>query len=329
MSDMAEFVLAIDGGQTSTKGALADRTGRIVARVTAGAWDVMANEGGRERCRAALSDVLYALLPGIPEGGRLVSACLGLTGGRTGAALVEAWFRERAQPGHFTVVGDTVTNLKGADPSGAAGVVVIVGGGSVAWGHDGRGREALAGAHGYLLDDEGSGYELGRQAIIAVLKAHHGRRPGTLLTDAVLRSLGLREPWELRMSVYNGRAGLPEVAGLVPAIAEAARLGDAAALTILTDGARDLADMAAAVLRQLALKDGPVYPTGGVFRVGDLILQPFSDRLRQLAPGARVVQPALPPLGGALVMALEMAGALSAEAVLRLAASMAEGTNER
>ncbi|MDB4897107.1 MAG: ATPase BadF/BadG/BcrA/BcrD type, partial [Firmicutes bacterium] len=88
---------------------------------------------------------------------------------------------------------------------------------------------------------------------------------------------------------------------------------------------RNLADMAVAVLRQLALTEAPVYPTGGVFRVGDLILQPFSEALARLAPQAFVAQPALPPLGGALVMALELAGALSAEATANVAISMAAG----
>jgi N-acetylglucosamine kinase-like BadF-type ATPase len=322
METPLEFVLGVDGGQTTTKAALTDRTGRVVARLSAGPWDVLANEAGRERARAALTAVLDGLLPAIPAGGRLAAACLGLTGGRVGADIVAGWFRERVQTGHLAVVGDIVTNLRGADPSGGPGVVVIAGGGSVAWGHDSQGNTALAGAHGYLLDDEGSGYELGRQAIIAVLKAHHGRRPPTLLTPLVLKHFGTDDPWQVRMALYNGRAGRPEVAALVPAIAEAARSGDGAARSILAEGARDLAEMAAAVVRRLGLSDAPVFPTGGVFRAGDLVLEPFAAALGQLAPEARVGSPALPPLGGALVMALEMAGALGPGAVDRLAETL-------
>jgi glucosamine kinase len=321
---MSGYVLGVDGGQTSTKAALADLTGRVVARVTAGPWDVMANPAGQERCQAALTGVLDGTLPALPAGGRLVAACLGLTGGRTGVDLVEGWLRERVQPDHLKVVGDIVTNLRGAAPGGGAGVVVIAGGGSVAWGQDGHGRDAMAGAHGYLLDDEGSGYELGRQAIIAVLKSHHGRRPATLLTGLLLRHFGFSDPWELRMALYSGKAGRPEVAALVPAIARAARDGDAAARAILERGAGDLAEMAAAVIRRLGLAEAPVFPTGGVFKAGEVLMRPFVEALAQMAPGAGVEQPALPPLGGALVVALEMAGALAPVAIENLAAAFGE-----
>ncbi|MFZ5816496.1 MAG: BadF/BadG/BcrA/BcrD ATPase family protein [Bacillota bacterium] len=324
---MNGYVLGVDGGQTATKAALADLTGRVVARVTAGAWDSMGTEAGRERCRAAITGVLDSLLPAIPPGGRLVSACLGLTGGRTRVEFLEGWLRERVQPEHLQVVGDIVTNLRGADPSGGPGVVVIAGGGSAAWGHDGQGRSVLAGGHGYLLDDEGSGYELGRQAMIAVLKAHQGRRPPTALTPVLLQHFGASDPWEMRMTLYNGRAGRPEVAALVPLIAETARAGDPTALAILEQGARGLAEIAASVVRQLGLIDPPVFPTGGVFRVGDLLLKPFTAALAEMAPGARVEQPALPPLAGALVMALEIAGALTPEAVANLAAAFHEGAS--
>lgn len=319
---MAEYVLGIDGGQTTTKAALADLAGNVSAFVSAGPWDSLSNEPGRERSRRALREALDGLLTRVGAGDAVISACLGLTGVMAGSPLVETWLHEQIRPRRLLIVGDIETNLRGANPAGGPGVVVIAGGGSVAWGRDAEGRTALAGAHGYLLDDEGSGYEMGRQAIIAAFKAYHGRRLPTRLTELVPRHFGVADVWAVRGLIYSGQAGRPQVAALMPVIAEAARAGDDAARAILESGARALAEMAGAVVRRLGLTGGPVFPTGGVFRAGPLMLEPFAAALAQFAPAARVAEPALPPLGGALVMALEQAGALTSAAVANLAAGL-------
>lgn len=316
------YVLALDGGQTATKAAVAHVDGRIVARAGVAPWDGMNSEAGRRRCRRALMEALERLLPAIPGRARCAAACLGVTSGNVGVAHVEAWLRQRVEPERLVIVPDTVTNLRGADPSGAPGVVVIAGGGSIAWGHDGRGHAASAGGHGYLLDDEGSGYEIGRQAIIAALKSSHGRRPPTVLAEAVLRHFGAPDVTAVRHLMYAGDFERSRVAGLAPAVAAAADSGDGAARSIVIAAARGLAEMAAAVIRRLGLVGAPVYPTGGVFRAGPILLEPFAAALAELAPDARVVAPVLSPLGGALVIALEQAGTLTSDALAAVASGL-------
>jgi N-acetylglucosamine kinase-like BadF-type ATPase len=69
---------------------------------------------------------------------------------------------------------DTVTALAGAS-SAQPGVVVIAGTGSIAYGRLADGREAQAGGWGYMMGDEGSGYDIGREALRAATQAQDGR----------------------------------------------------------------------------------------------------------------------------------------------------------
>ncbi len=279
---------------------------------------------GRRHCRAALEGVWHDLRPAV-SGRTCRAACLGVTSGNAGAGVVARWARQLTGAAHVMVVPDLVTNLRGADPSGRPGVVVVAGGGSAAWGRTADGRTALAGGHGYLLDDEGSGYELGRRAIIAAIKAVDGRRPTTTLLDVVLAHFGATDIRAVRTMVYTGRAGRQEIAALTPAIVRTARAGDPTAKQILRDGAVALADMAAAVISRLRFPDAPVYPTGGVFGAGALVRQPFRAALRRRCPRAVVRRPRLSPLGGALILGLDAAGAQTS----RLTAQIARGLSGR
>lgn len=303
------LVLGIDGGQTSTRAAVADLEGRVLAQAQAGPWDNLSTEEKRGQCQAALGELVWQIGAEVPLG-QICYAALGLTGAQGGAPIVEAWMRELLP--HLAGVAvhhDTQSNFRGADPYGNPGVLVIAGGGSIAWGFDRAGREAFAGGYGYLLDDVGSGYELGRRAVLAVLEASQLRGPATGLTRALLDQLGLGQPWDLRVGFYDGTLDRKRVAGLLPVVARVAAKGDQVARRILRDGGAALAELAVAVMRQLEFWDPTVYPTGGVFWVG-LVREAFAGELSRRAPKAAVRVPRLEPLGGALVLALELAGSI-------------------
>jgi len=301
------LVLGIDGGQTSTRAAVADLGGHVLAQAQAGAWDNLSTEEKRQQCRAVLGELVRQIGAKVPLE-QIRYAALGLTGAQGGAPIVKTWMRELWP--HLLgaeVYHDTRSNFWGADPYGKPGVLVIAGGGSIAWGFDRAGREAFAGGYGYLLDDVGSGYELGRRAVLAVLEAAQLRGPATGLSRALLDHLGLRQPWDLRMGFYDGLLDRHQVAALVPVVARVAREGDEVAGHILGDGGAALAGLAVAVMHQLEFWDAPVYPTGGVFRVGP-VHEAFRQALSRQAPKAEVRLPRLEPLGGTLVLALELAG---------------------
>ncbi|MDP1051582.1 hypothetical protein Q6251_31555, partial [Klebsiella quasipneumoniae] len=81
---------------------------------------------------------------------------------------------------------------------------------------------------GYLIDDAGSGYWLGQQALQAVARAADGRAPATALTRAVLDALSLSEPLDLVPWLYQpGAPRTRDVAALAPLVLAHAEAGDA------------------------------------------------------------------------------------------------------
>lgn len=208
---------------------------------------------------------------------------------------------------------DAVIALDGAFP-GAPGIIVIAGTGSVAWGRNVEGREARAGGWGHLIDDVGSGYDLSRRALGAVMRAQDGRGPSTALTQRLIATLGVERPERVVEAVRSmGPAG---IAALAPIVVNAAAEGDRVAEEIVAEGCRELADAAAAVARSLELR-GPhaVAGAGGLFG-HETIRDAFVDALRRTSPQARFTKPRLPPVGGAVWKAFTVKGIIPDENLL-------------
>ena len=101
--------------------------------------------------------------------------------------LSEALTRQTGCPVHVT--GDAAS-ARPCTPSGAPGVVVIAGTGSIASGWNGE-SSARAGGHGFLLGDEGSAYWIGRAAVRAALRWEDGMSGGSeLIHRAVIQAAG-------------------------------------------------------------------------------------------------------------------------------------------
>jgi N-acetylglucosamine kinase-like BadF-type ATPase len=206
------------------------------------------------------------------------------------------------------VVGewDVVTCLIGAR-AGQPGVVLIGGTGSVAFGINAAGRRADAGGWGYFLGDQGSAYDVGHAALQAVVKAHDGRGPLTTLSAAVFAQLDVTDLQMIYDRYHAGQIVRATIAGLSVQVAAQAEQGDGVARRILTNAAKDLADMAGAVIRRLWQAEEPVVvcPVGGLFRAGQPLLDPLHAALAAAAPAAILEQPRFPPVLGAVLLALQ------------------------
>ncbi|MEI3013924.1 MAG: hypothetical protein V8T36_03730 [Ruthenibacterium lactatiformans] len=79
----------------------------------------------------------------------------------------------------------------------------MAGTGSICFGRDAAGKTARSGGYGHKIDDEGSGYALGRDALAAVVRAQDGRGPRTLLTDLVFAQLKVVDVGGLVQFTYD------------------------------------------------------------------------------------------------------------------------------
>ncbi len=312
-----ELFLAVDGGQSRTLALLADADGRILGAGLSGPANHVHEPGGMARMDRALRE---AIGKAFQEAGlslnRVRAACFGMTGGADVVAAVTHAFLDYDL---IFAVEDSVTALAGASLAGP-GIVVIAGTGAVAYGQVVNGRCAKSGGWGYIMGDEGSGYDIGIQTLRAVTQSADGRAPATLLETMVPAHFGLADITEVRAAVYDATIGRPQIAALAQTVAEAAVQGDDVARQILGRAGQDLARLAVAVLTRLDMLERgmSVFPTGGVFQAGTAVLEPFTAYLRQTSPETSVREPAFSPAIGALLMARQGAGYPIDELVLAL-----------
>lgn len=311
---MSDYLLAVDGGQTSTKCVLALKNGTILGYGLGGPSDHFHATGGLEKNRRAIHGAISAAYRAANlKSGQVDAVALGLTGVHEDgpeAPLVEDIVREIVQTALIRVVPDYVTNLAGAS-EGEWGVVVVAGGGAVAYGVTRNGQiHVRAGGLGYLLGDEGSAFDIGRRAVMAALRASDGRDPSTVLQERICRAFHLTEIRQITRIVYAADFSRDRLSHLSPLVADAARSGDAVATSIMVSAGEELAYIALAVIRQIAVPGDivPVYPTGGVFNAGPVILTPFHHALKSGNSTVSVRQPAFPPVIGALILARSLCG---------------------
>jgi N-acetylglucosamine kinase-like BadF-type ATPase len=167
----------------------------------------------------------------------------------------------------LVVTGDERTALRGAFQD-AAGIVVISGTGTIAVGHDGRGREHRCGGWGWLLDGAGSAMDIGRDGLALSLRMFDGREPVSGLMEVLWQALEIdpqnpQAPQLIKALVVDPDFGAAGFARLAPVVDRLAQQGDARASGIMAQNAEALAAMVAAVAAALDLQAPPVCALGG------------------------------------------------------------------
>ena len=274
-SGTAGVAVGVDAGGSGSR-AVVVRDGLVVARRDLGPINVLLHPDAVDRLAAAVTDA------------GAVAAGFGLAGLRSAEHARELTAELARRTGATVAVGDdTEAALAGAF-AGRPGIVVIAGTGSGAAGRDAAGRTVRVGGHGFLLGDEGGGYWIGREAVRAALRAADGTGPVTALSAMV--ETAFRRLLDAEREVHERPTDRQLLARLVPAVALAARGGDAEAGRILAEAAGHLVDLAEAVRARLGPL--PVAGVGGIFRCA-----PVRDAF---AAATGAVPPAEPPELGAL-----------------------------
>jgi glucosamine kinase len=307
---MTGIVLGMDGGGTQTRVAVATAAGEIIGRSKAGACNL-----ATVQTPAALAAALAAADRALAEAGQERAAVTALCAGVAGVSYIER--RDQFQAGlqsafpraHVAVEPDYAVALAGAT-GGAPGVIVIAGTGSAAYGENADGERHKTGAYGYLIDDGGSGYGVGRAALAAVLRAADGTGEPTRLSVHILEALGLSSPADLIPGVYGGGITRVQIAALSRTVAEAAQEDeDAVARAILMRAGGTLAHLTHGVTQRLfadAQTPFPVVPIGGLWGAGGLLTDIFTRSLRRFAPMAELTTPLQPPVEGAIQRAMTL-----------------------
>jgi N-acetylglucosamine kinase len=299
--------LGVDGGQSSTTVLIGDESGRVLGAGEAGPCNHAGAEEGRARFERAVKEGLEAACAGAGLDAAAIcfeSACLGMSGGpEDKQAILAATLRAE----RLMVTTDAAIALSGATATGQ-GIAAIAGTGSIAFGRNAEGRTARAGGWGYIFGDEGSGFDIARQALRAALRMEEGWGPPTSLRQALLDATGRRNANEVLHLFYTSEWPRSRVAALAPLADAAAAEGDAVAMVILNGAAMQLAMLVAAIRSQL-WKPGDAVEVayiGGVFQ--SRAVPEHFRMLVELEPGNRCGPPRHGPAEGALLEAYRAAG---------------------
>ena len=249
------LAVAIDGGNSKTEVVvLAEAAGGLVEQARA----IGAGSGaGPEAVASVVSAVLGELEIDPASVGSVSAAVAGLDfpGDEAGyrAALSELFPRAVVD-----VVGDAVAVLEaGAGLDEALAIVCGAGLNAVARGPNGL---AMVPALGWLSGDSGGGDELGRAAVRAAARAEDGRGPSTLLLGRVLAETVASDTAELARAIRDGAVSMRQVGALAATVARTAADGDAVAMELLADSAREALLLADVVVRRSW--DGSSVPEG-------------------------------------------------------------------
>lgn len=257
------YFAGVDGGGTRTTLVLADEAGRELARRagSAGLVDPRDPRASAAVVAALVRDAVRGA--GLP--GRPAALCAGLAGVGNPAEreAVRAALEDAGVAGLVSVATDGEIALEGA-LGGGAGLLLIAGTGSVAYGRADDGRVERCGGWGMWIGDEGSGYAIGRGGLLAAVRWADGRGPRTVLLDRLLQLLELDGPRAI--PPWVGRAAKADIAALAKEVIAAAEEDDEAARAVVEEAAAGIAEHAEALWSRLAPWDGevPVVFHGGV-----------------------------------------------------------------
>ena len=282
-----QYYAGWDGGGTKTLCRVLYQDGTAPQPFTAGALNPNGTVAGQ--CEATVADLLrnMAALPGGLDACRML--CIGAAGISNPAPRV-------------TFTGDQQTALYGA-LGGPGGIVLIAGTGSICYGQSTDGREARSGGWGSLMDDEGGGFALGRDALAAVVRAEDGRIAPTVLHDAVFEALQVGAVRELIGKIYAPGFGKREVAALAPLVGAAAEQGDAAALQIVEKAGRELALLVRPVAEKLGLQSARIAFAGSVLQKCAPVRSAAQTQLQTLLPQLTLAEPQGDAAAGAVLLA--------------------------
>jgi len=306
-----QYFIGIDGGGTKTLCVLGDAGGAIVAASRGPGSNVMSRPW--PEVQSTVAGLIFDVLgkSGVDRS-RIGGVFLGLAGSDR-ASEQQRWLgylHERFPDwrGKITLHNDAFAALA-AGTWGSAGIVLVAGTGSIACGYDPEnGLYVRAGGWGYLLGDEGSGFDMGRRGLMAILRRHDGRGAETLLADLVLGDLGLGSPEQLITHYYGQPDVRRAMADAARYVLEAARLGDRVAGDIVRQSAEQLASLAETVrLGMKADKHALLVLSGGLF-TDETFCRTFLETPAAKSGIYTIRRPVLPAAVGSYLLAMKHAG---------------------
>ncbi|MGM0366650.1 MAG: N-acetylglucosamine kinase [Actinomycetota bacterium] len=309
---MEKYVLGVDGGGTKTVARITDTRGDILS-------EVQGDSGNYKSVGISkASGNLYRVVGEAAKEARLelelkfASACFGLSG--LDSPKDEKIYRkiifkppllDYLDRENTIICNDSRIGLYAGSESPNA-IMIICGTGSNCFGKNSEGLEAKANGWDYLLGDEGSGFSIAARALKAVMRDFDGRGEDTLLSDIILKELGLEDIYGLIEWAYGKPLDTGRVASLARVVCRTAARGDRVSRGILADEAREAELSVSTVAKKLGFgsqKFDLVF-VGSVFKCEKYFKNILEKNLKEKFPNINFIPFTQKPVSGAIKLAL-------------------------
>ena len=309
---MKQVVVGVDAGGTHTSCELASLKGHRLSTAEGPAGAM--RPGLADHAADVIVDCVRDALAKADHGDVMPQVlCVGAAGVGRDADRLQLWeaLSARGVADDVVVVTDAETAFDDAFGDGA-GILLIAGTGSMAYGRSPTGVSGRCGGWGPNCGDEGSGAWIGRRALSVVTASVDGREPatnllGTVLTACEVSAIEQLVAWSASVTPAN-------LAALAPVVARTADAGDARAEALLSLACEELMLHVRTLARSLFGDERaacPVALTGGLIGPGRPLGKRLEKRLKSAVPGSNLHSAEVVAMRGAVRGALRHLGVRS------------------
>jgi N-acetylglucosamine kinase-like BadF-type ATPase len=294
--DESVYYLGIDGGGTKTELALSDPEGKIVSRLFMDGCNP--NTVGIERTKRIIEDGIIQACKDVPLSSVVVYAGIAGCASEIYADEIKTML-EKMSFAAFDVGSDN-NNIVAAGLGNNEGITMILGTGICSYVVKKEETKRIAG-WGYLFDNGGSAFHIGRDAINAYFSAYDGTGEETTLVQRIKQTFGYSNE-ELLKYLYSG--GNKLVSSYAMYVFEEAEKGDKVSVSILKKHIAEIARLIRASLSHFSDYDKkiPVILGGGLTNQA-LLLPYLLDELGDDIKSCSIQVLDVPPVNGALELA--------------------------
>jgi len=237
------FYVGVDGGGTKTIVSVCHKDGTLLGEGHAGCtnWNSVGNTAAFQNLQDAIQSAVNNA--GIQKE-QVTGICLGVAGvGRPeDKAKLQEWVKQilPQEPLLMRLSNDAEAACASGTGGSLQGICTISGTGTICMAFNNGKECARAAGWGALLGDQGSGFDIGINALRAVTNASD-RGEKTPLLEATLKELGLAHPDDLVTWAYQGeRTEWSRFAGISKVVSELAAAGEEESKKLLNAAASSL-----------------------------------------------------------------------------------------
>ncbi|WP_242657988.1 N-acetylglucosamine kinase [Lachnoclostridium phytofermentans] len=291
-----------DGGGTKTSMKVLDLDGNTVLCANAGSLNY--NSNPKEEIRKTINTLIAKLLNLTGELSDCKGMCISAAGisNREASSFLTSSLEQSGIRCEINIVGDHEAALYGAFGK-PEGIILISGTGSICFGMNQSGQKIRTGGYGHLIDDEGSGYAIGRDILSTAVQIYDKRITNSNILDLVYETLGVHSVEEIIQYTYQSNWNKACIASLSPVILKALKRNDPHARAICEKASNELVRLVIPVAKMLTLEQGKMALLGGILTHYEPIKNMVVKKLADELPALNIVEPMYDSATGAAIIA--------------------------